>query len=403
MHGPEYEDRCARPFSPPTVTFADVNLAVPRHLRRKSLVRGLFYVGRDAAFSYLFYVLAGHIDTAPFLQRIGYWALPVRTAMWMAYWFWQGVAWTGFWSLAHEAGHGNLSEHYQANYALGFILHTFLMIPHFSWRYTHYMHHKYANSLERDENFIPSTRSEYGLPLEGAATETDYDELFADAPFYTLLKMLRMQLIGMQAYLCLNAMGSKAYPPGTNHFSPSSPLFRPKDRHLIIATNIGLAVMATILVRWTWVVGVATFVKIYFVPYLLANHWIVMHTYLQHSDPTIPHYRTGEWTWVRGALSTVDRPLLGWVGRFFIHNLAHDHIAHHLFPMIPFYNQPQVTEVIKPVLKEHYNYDSTNTFYALYRTFTRCIFVEDEGGVLFYKDMKGNTARSIKAEHDKSL
>ena len=38
-------------------------------------------------------------------------------------------------------------------------------------------------------------------------------------------------------------------------------------------------------------------------------------------------------------------------------------------------NQPQVTEVIKPVLKEHYNYDSTNTFYALYRTFTRCIFV----------------------------
>ena len=47
-----------------------------------------------------------------------------------------------------------------------------------------------------------------------------------------------------------------------------------------------------------------------------------MHTYLQHSDPSVPHYRTGEWTWVRGALCTVDRPLLGWAGRFFIHNVG---------------------------------------------------------------------------------
>lgn len=47
---------------------------------------------------------------------------------------------------------------------------------------------------------------------------------------------------------------------------------------------------------------------------------------MQHADPTIPLYRGKEWTFLRGALSTVDRPLLGWVGRFFLHNASHDHV-----------------------------------------------------------------------------
>lgn len=60
-----------------------------------------------------------------------------------------------------------------------------------------------------------------------------------------------------------------------------------------------------------------------------------MFTYLHHSDPTIAHYRKGEWTFLRGALATVDRPLLGWAGRFFFHNISHDHVAHRAFPSIP--------------------------------------------------------------------
>jgi hypothetical protein len=53
-----------------------------------------------------------------------------------------------------------------------------------------------------------------------------------------------------------------------------------------------------------------------------------MFTYLHHSDPTIPHYRKAEWSFLRGAAATVDRPLLGWMGRFFFHNISHDHVAH---------------------------------------------------------------------------
>lgn len=36
-----------------------------------------------------------------------------------------------------------------------------------------------------------------------------------------------------------------------------------------------------------------------------------------------------------------------------------------------------------------------NTFYALYRSFTKCCFVEDEGDVLFYKDRYGRTQRAL--------
>jgi putative flippase GtrA len=31
-----------------------------------------------------------------------------------------------------------------------------------------------------------------------------------------------------------------------------------------------------------------------------------------------------QWTFARGALATVDRPLFGWVGRFFLHNVGVD-------------------------------------------------------------------------------
>jgi fatty acid desaturase len=137
--------------------------------------------------------------------------------------------------------------------------------------------------------------------------------------------------------------------------------------------------MSSVLVYYTRQVGIANFIKFYFIPYLvcnsrllrlrnltpifqLANHWIVMLTYLHHSDPTLPHYRQKEWSFLRGAVGTVDRPLLGWAGRFFLHNVSHDHIAHHFFSVIPFYNQPEVTEHIKKVLKEDYNYDSTVGF-----------------------------------------
>ena len=71
-------------------------------------------------------------------------------------------------------------------------------------------------SLERDENFVPRTRSDYGLPPEHVAHFSDYHDLFEETPIYTVCRMLFMQLIGWQCYLLTNVMGNPMYPPRTN-------------------------------------------------------------------------------------------------------------------------------------------------------------------------------------------
>lgn len=48
----------------------------------------------------------------------------VKWGLWALYWFWQGIMLTGWWCLAHEAGHGSLSNHAFVNHAIGFLLHT---------------------------------------------------------------------------------------------------------------------------------------------------------------------------------------------------------------------------------------------------------------------------------------
>lgn len=86
-------------------------------------------------------------------------------------------------------------------------------------------------------------------------------------------------------------------------------------------------------------------------------------------------------------------------------------------------HQPAVTEAIKGVLAENYNYDSTVrlnflrrtaidvltsaarkiTFYALYRSFTECIFIEDEGSIVFYKNRYGVASRQLAEDASSAL
>ena len=58
----------------------------------------------------------------------------------------------------------------------------------------------------------------------------------------------------------------------------------------------------------------------YLIPYTITNLHLVLITYLQHTDVFTPHFRGKEWTWLRGALCTIDRsfgPVL-------------DHTFHHI-------------------------------------------------------------------------
>lgn len=92
----------------------------------------------------------------------------------------------------------------------------FVLSPYFSWRSTHHAHHKATMSVERDENYVPSTRKKCGLPPASTALISDYHEVFEETPIYTLGRLLFMQILGWQYYLFTNAMGSPRHPLGTN-------------------------------------------------------------------------------------------------------------------------------------------------------------------------------------------
>ncbi|KAI0800055.1 fatty acid desaturase-domain-containing protein [Fomes fomentarius] len=400
---PEYEERKKRArFVPPTISIKDVHAAVPRHLFEKSTAKGLYFVGRHVALSVLFYLFATRIEQVSWIIASELrWSASGRNVLswvcWVLYWFWQSVSFAGMWTLGHECGHDVLSPVWWVNVIAGMGLHTFVLTPYFAWRLTHRAHHKGTNHLGRDETYHPMTRKDLNLPDPAHATKMDYKEILEETPAFTLFKMVIRQFLGFQLYLIHNRKGNPKYPPWTSHYNPSSKLFKPQDRNAIVISDIAIGCMLLFLAGWSYKTSFHNVWSLYFVPWLWAHNWIVMFTYLQHSDPTVPYYRENSWTFARGALATVDRPVFGWIGRFFWHGIAHDHVAHHFFVSIPFYNLPQVTEAIKPVLGQHYCYDSTPTLYALWRSFTQCTFIEPEGDVVFFKNQRGEALREYAA------
>jgi bifunctional Delta-12/omega-3 fatty acid desaturase len=50
-------------------------------------------------------------------------------------------------------------------------------------------------------------------------------------------------------------------------------------------------------------------------------------TYLHHTHPDVHHFEAESWTFVKGALATVDRDF-GFVGRHLFHGIIDTHVVH---------------------------------------------------------------------------
>ncbi|KAF9453347.1 delta 12 fatty acid epoxygenase [Macrolepiota fuliginosa MF-IS2] len=384
-------------FTPMHWSLKEIRAAIPAKYFVRDMRKGLYYLTRDILLAAAAWSLALRIDPlfrnprvshtlTPFLSEIARWGV------WCIYWWFQGLIFTGIWVIGHECGHGAFSDHKLVNDIIGFVTHTFLWTPYFSWKISHHRHHRNHGSMERDEVYVPKTRTDLGLRREGDP-KLDYDEIFGDTPIYTLFMLIRQQLLAFPAYLLFNVSGQKTYPKWTNHFDPKSILFTPAQRNAVLISNLGIASMIWAVSYASRLLGPATVIKYYGIPWLLVSHWFIMITYLHHTDPVMPHYRGKEWNFQRGAAATVDRPILGWQGRFFLHDVAHYHVVHHFFPKMPFYHAPEATQYVKALLGDHYVTDDTPAFKALWRNYNFCQFVEDDGEVLFYRNRHGHAAR----------
>ncbi|KAH9948128.1 fatty acid desaturase-domain-containing protein [Amylocystis lapponica] len=388
-----YSEDALPEFSPMPWTLNEIRAAIPARMFVRKTWKGCLYLARDLLVVAINWELALRIDpllqSAPAVARL----TPVgaelaRWACWLVYWWFQGLAFTGIWILGHECGHSAFSENKYISHTIGYILHNLLLTPYFSWKISHHRHHSNHASMEKDEVYVPKTRTELGIPKEEEA-EFEYEDYFGDTAIYTLFMLVRQQIFAFPAYLLYNVSGQKKYPKWTSHFDPNSVLFNKSQRNAVLISNFGIASMVMILKfacdKW----GAAEVIKYYAIPWILNNHWFVMITYLHHTELDLPHYREGVWNFQRGAAATVDRDFLGWMGRFYLHDVAHYHVIHHFFPMLPFYNGEEATKYLQEFIGDHYHSSTTNVFRALWTSYNSCQFVEDEGDIVFYRDKKG--------------
>ncbi|KAI0318807.1 delta-12 fatty acid desaturase protein [Amylostereum chailletii] len=403
--GHEYITRTQMPFVPPDIDMQALREAIPKHAFHRSTKRALIGISPIVTSSALLFACAFYIDDAqPSLGPISLtaFALVAQRLLWFAYWIAQGIALAGLWTIGVssmlQADHNNLSPMAWLNHSVGYVCHSMLFLPYLSWRITHLRHHQHTGSMEKDEVYIPALRSELKLPPAVKASHAQYAEALDESPIVTCIRFVVMQLFGMRRTHQWNTTGSKRFPTGANHWLPSSGLFPRKQRMDIIISNIGIVSMFALLTLWSYHSSITQVVKVYFIPFLFANHWyvIVTMTFLQHSCPTVPFYRDESWTKARGSLATIDRVSLPWLDIFL--GLNHYHTTHHLSIRDSTNNLSIAHGAIRPLLGDMYNYDSTTIFWALKRSFTECLFVEDEGGVLFYKDKRGLAKRALKGE-----
>lgn len=359
-------------------SFPDINTlrkAIPKKCFESSATISLAYLVRDV-------ILIGAFGwaAATFIPRIDDFSL--RTAAWIAYGFIQGLICTGLWILGHEAGHGAFSQHKRLNDVVGFFAHSALMVPYFSWKFSHHRHHKYTGNMEKDMVFVPATRQDYQKKKEQTHSAMEYLE---DTPAYQLFTLVCHQVFGWMGYLIWNISAGPDSLQGSrasvrkSHFDPFSSVFRKSEAPFIFLSDVGLLMTLSALYMLSGVVGTGNTLLLYVQPYMWVHHWLIAITYLHHTHVEVPHYDAENWTFVKGALATVDREF-GWVGKHLFHGIIEFHVVHHLFPRIPFYYAEEATEAIKPILGDLYHRDDRSFMGQLWSCFTQLKYVDAKDG-----------------------
>jgi len=358
------------PLAPPKFTLKTIKDAIPAHCFKRNLMTSLSHLFSDLTLVAIMAYAATYINSP---------SLPAWSAyvLWPIYWYAQGSVLTGVWVLAHECGHQSFSESEFANNIVGTICHSLLLVPYHSWRITHGLHHNNTGSCENDEVFAPSTRADWA------------NEMLRESPLAQVWGIFIMLTVGwLPGYLVFNATGPSKYRgKNANHFSPTAAFFKPEEYWLIVQTDVAFFLAVALLGFCIYTFGFTTVACFYLLPYMIVNYHLVLITYLQHTDVFMPHFRAKEWSWLRGALCTVDRsfgPLLDHT----LHHITDTHVCHHLFSKMPFYHAQEATVYIKQVLGPYYMKDDTPIAKALYRSYKCCQFVETDGDIVFYKNEK---------------
>ena len=262
--------------------------------------------------------------------------------VWLAYWWYQSLTFTGLWVLAHECGHGGFTDSRVVNDSVGFVLHSALLAPYFSWAITHAKHHHYTNHMTMGETWVPAMVDPSKKSVK-----------FAKSDRGTWTRIIIVFLIGWWMYLSNNDTGAR-HNKGQSHFNPfAKALFKKKDRNYVRASNVGMLLAFAFLGLGIRHFGFLEIARSYWFPQIGANFYLAAITFMQHTHPDVPHFEDEQWTWLRGALSTIDRSM-GPFADYKTHYIVSSHVAHHIFSDMPYYGALEATPYIKAHLGKYY-------------------------------------------------
>jgi len=331
------------------LTIEEIRKAIPAILFKREEARFLISVG----FSVSLTLLAGFL---------GYKFIPLTAIMipaWILYAIVTGTISVGVWVLGHECGHGSFSDKKWANDVLGFILHTVYLVPYFNWQHSHHVHHSRTNHIDEGETHVPNKKESAG----GQTYLKMKDAIGEDA--FALYSMIISLLIGWPAYLIFGVTGGPVR-GFTSHFIIPNKLFPKKMLPQLILSIVGLLAMIYCLYLWAQATSFATVMALYGGPYLVGNMWLVGYTFLQHTEHDIPHYDATSWTWLKGALCTIDRNYPSYINALHF-DIGSTHVLHHIFSALPHYNAPVANEYLKQVLGKQYRFDGQSVWKSFYR------------------------------------
>ena len=298
--------------------------------------------------------------------------------IWGIYAFISGTTAMGFWVLAHECGHGAFSDNRKLETMVGYSLHSILLVPYFSWQRSHGIHHRFTNHITDGETHVPLVIGKKKIgEKEGGDKEIRLSKKLGKVQ-YGIVQLVLHLIFGWPAYLLTGATGGPKY--GTsNHFWPVKPFSKKLWPSIwakkVWLSDFGVVVVLFLLLCWGLNYGFASVIAIYFCPLLVVNCWLVIYTWLHHTDTDVPHLAGSEFSFVRGAFLSIDRPY-GKIIDFLHHRIGSTHVVHHIFPSIPHYHARKATNQIKNAFPDVYLYNPTPVYKALWSIASNCIAVK---------------------------
>ena len=308
----------------------------------------------------------------PFTQRM----IPI----WILYAFLSGTTAMGFWVIAHECGHGAFSKNRFLETIIGYFLHSLLLVPYFSWQRSHAVHHRFTNHITNGETHVPIVIDGNGISEKvGGEKELAFSSALGKNK-YGILQLVLHLIFGWPAYLLTGSTGGLKY--GTsNHFWPRKPfskiLWPAVWAKKVWISDIGVALVIIGLIVLVIKHGILPIVGMYLGPLLVVNCWLVLYTWLHHTDSDVPHLSNSEFSFMRGAFLSIDRPY-GKVINFLHHHIGSSHVVHHVCPTIPHYHAKEATLAIKKTFNKAYLFNPDPIHKALWNVACNCIAVKSD-------------------------